>query len=88
MINATSGGALMDKTPVVARHLISNGEQHATIRDQRSHHETESENAEIIGSIGGYQYVREATVPTKSESRAVYGLEIWIRAKYADSELE
>ncbi|RDY05608.1 hypothetical protein CR513_10526, partial [Mucuna pruriens] len=38
MIDATSSGALMDKTPAVARHLISNMASNTTIQDQRSHH--------------------------------------------------
>ncbi|RDY08471.1 hypothetical protein CR513_07315, partial [Mucuna pruriens] len=146
MIDAASGGALMDKTPAVVRHLISNMasntqqfkargavtsqvvnevgaidnlrlenqltkqlavEQHqlgAPIRvcgictfvehpTDMCHtlQETESNNAEIVRSIGGYQYgrqsypIREATILIESESRAVYGLEIRIHAKHFGS---
>ncbi|RDY02037.1 hypothetical protein CR513_14556, partial [Mucuna pruriens] len=137
MIDATSGGALMDKTPTVARHLISNmasnaqqlGTKGAVIKidnlrlenqltkltslvrqlafrqHQRVHrkHPTDMcpalqeiglDNAEIVGSIGGYQYVGnhiqvdKVAAPTKSESRVVYGPEIRICTKHASFELE
>ncbi|RDY09063.1 hypothetical protein CR513_06640, partial [Mucuna pruriens] len=36
MIDAASGRALMDKTPTIARHLISNMASNTAIWDQRS----------------------------------------------------
>ncbi|RDY14599.1 hypothetical protein CR513_00318, partial [Mucuna pruriens] len=81
MINAASGGALMDKTPVVARHLISNmasNTQQFEIRGATTNkfcgnytsvehfidmcptlQETESDNVELVGAIGGNLYGRQ-----------------------------
>ncbi|RDX62048.1 hypothetical protein CR513_59658, partial [Mucuna pruriens] len=79
MIDAASGGALMDKTPAVTRHLIlnmvSNTQQFGTrgtiaprmVNEVVEHltemcptlQETESNNPESVGSIGGYKYGKQ-----------------------------
>ncbi|RDX87328.1 hypothetical protein CR513_31211, partial [Mucuna pruriens] len=63
MIDVASGGALMDKTPVAARPLVSNmasNTQQFGTRGTPNRHETESDNAEIVGAIGGNQYGQQS----------------------------
>ncbi|RDX73830.1 hypothetical protein CR513_46501, partial [Mucuna pruriens] len=69
MIDAASGGALMDKTPVATRHLIfnmaSNTQQFGIKGPSQSWmlcptlQETKLDQVENVGAIGGYQYGKQ-----------------------------
>ncbi|RDX84435.1 hypothetical protein CR513_34510, partial [Mucuna pruriens] len=122
MIDAASGGDLMDKTSTVARHLISNMasniqqfrikgaitnkavnelieltslvRQLAVSQHQQNPHvkvcgictsvehltdmcptllETESDNVELVGAIGGYQYGRQPYPARQNDSQQFGG---------------
>ncbi|RDY11654.1 hypothetical protein CR513_03644, partial [Mucuna pruriens] len=98
MIDATSGGALMDKTLATTRHLISNMANNMHQFGTRG--VVTSRVMNEVGTIDNLRLenqltelislptVPETAVPTESGSRVVYSLEIRIFPKHVGSELE
>ncbi|RDX98341.1 hypothetical protein CR513_18752, partial [Mucuna pruriens] len=78
MIDAISGGALMDKMPETTRHLISN--MASNMQQFRTKGAVSSRAVNEVKAI--------TVVQVKSKSRAICSPKIWTRAKYAGLELQ